>query len=222
MRTVILTFDDAVVSQYENAAPLLKELGFGATFFICRFNDQWRSKNERYLMTGSQIRELDAAGFEIANHTWNHVDLRSISEPEIESEITRLNAFLAENDIPAPVSFAYPGGPFAQNAAGVLKRHHFVCARSVRSAAFHPAEDDPMNLPAFSIRGDKSEFFRNAVSQADAENPVILLFHGVPDLVHPWVNLEFALFREYMEFLKESGCRVCSLRDWFAESLPGR
>ena len=41
MRTVILTFDDAVISQYENVAPLLKELGFGATFFICRFKEEW-------------------------------------------------------------------------------------------------------------------------------------------------------------------------------------
>ena len=46
VRTVILTFDDAVISQYENVAPLLKERGFGATFFICRFNDEWRKKNE--------------------------------------------------------------------------------------------------------------------------------------------------------------------------------
>lgn len=72
MRTVILPFDDAVISQYENVAPLLKELGFGATFFISCFKNEWREKNERYLMTGEQIRQLDSAGSEIANHTWNH------------------------------------------------------------------------------------------------------------------------------------------------------
>ena len=90
MRTVILTFDDAVISQYENVAPLLKALGFGATFFICRFNDEWREKNGQYLMTGEQIRQLDSAGFEIANHTWNHPDLRKLSEQEIEQEISDL------------------------------------------------------------------------------------------------------------------------------------
>ena len=58
------------------------------------------------------------------------------------------------------------------------------------------------------------------MSQADGKNPAILVFHGVPDLVHPWVNLKFALFREYMKYLKDSGCRVCSLRDWFADALP--
>ena len=218
MRTIILTFDDAVISQYENVAPLLKELGFGATFFICRFNDEWREKNERYLMTGEQIRQLDSAGFEIANHTWNHPDLRQLSGPEIEREITSLNNFLAEYGIAAPVSFAYPGGPFAENAVDILKRHHFLCARSLRDSAFHPAEDDCMNLSAYCIRGNDPEFFRTAVSQADGTNPVILVFHGVPEYVHPWVDLNFPLFREYMNFLKESGYRVCSLKDWFLES----
>ena len=100
-------------------------------------------------MTGEQIRQLDSAGFEIANHTWNHPDLRKLSEQEIEQEITRLNTFLAENGIATPVSFAYPGGPFAENAVDLLKRHHFLCARSLRNSAFHPAKDDFRNLLAY-------------------------------------------------------------------------
>ena len=42
MRTVILTFDDAVVSQYENVAPLLKGPRFGAASRLCSFNDPRR------------------------------------------------------------------------------------------------------------------------------------------------------------------------------------
>ena len=222
IRTVILTFDDSVISQYENVAPLLKELGFNATFFVCRFDDEWRKKNAQYLMTGEQLHELDSAGFEIGNHTWSHPDLRQCSESEIEREITRLNAFLAENGIAAPVSFAYPGGPFAENAVGVLQRNRFLCARSVRDSAFRPADDDPMNLPAYSIAGNDPGVFRAAVSRADEENPVILVFHGVPEYAHPWANLDFALFRNYMTFLKEHGYRVCSLKDYFLDFLPQR
>lgn len=33
-KLVVLTFDDGSISQLRNAGPLLKELGFGATFFI--------------------------------------------------------------------------------------------------------------------------------------------------------------------------------------------
>ena len=33
-KTVVLTFDDGSISQLRNVGPLLKELGFAATFFI--------------------------------------------------------------------------------------------------------------------------------------------------------------------------------------------
>ncbi len=36
-KTVILTFDDAVSNHRAFVAPLLKELGFNATFFVCEF-----------------------------------------------------------------------------------------------------------------------------------------------------------------------------------------
>ena len=79
-----------------------------------------------------------------------------------------------------------------------------------------------MDLPAYCIRGNDPEFFQTAVSQADGTNPVILVFHGVPEYVHPWVDLEFPLFRKYMDFLEENGYRVCSLKDWFLESPQGK
>lgn len=45
-KTVILTFDDASKSNFSNVAPVLKKYGFGAAFFIYRFNDKWRAKHE--------------------------------------------------------------------------------------------------------------------------------------------------------------------------------
>ena len=95
-KTVILTFDDAVTSQYTSVAPLLKRLGFGATFFICRFNDEWRKQHSDHLLAAEQIRALDQMGFEIGNHTWNHPDLRKCDAAVIARELDDLNAFLAE------------------------------------------------------------------------------------------------------------------------------
>jgi len=36
-RLVVLTFDDACASHATVVAPILKRLGFGATFYICNF-----------------------------------------------------------------------------------------------------------------------------------------------------------------------------------------
>ena len=92
-RTVVLTFDDACKSHLENAAPILKKYGFNATFFICRFSDEWRKQNEAYLLNGNEIKALFDMGFDIGNHTWNHPDLRTLTEEEISSEIGKLNDF---------------------------------------------------------------------------------------------------------------------------------
>ena len=64
-RVVVLTFDDSVASHANYVAPLLKKLGFGATFFITEgfeFNE-----DKVHYMTWKQIAALDASGFEIGN-----------------------------------------------------------------------------------------------------------------------------------------------------------
>jgi peptidoglycan/xylan/chitin deacetylase (PgdA/CDA1 family) len=35
--TIVLTFDDACESHFRFVAPLLKQYGFGATFYVCEF-----------------------------------------------------------------------------------------------------------------------------------------------------------------------------------------
>ena len=212
-KTVVLTFDDAVISHLENVAPLLKELGFGATFFICRFNDDWRAAHSRELLTASQIAQIARMGFEIGNHTWNHPDLRKLGPEQIAEEIQRLDDFLTDAGIPKPVSFAYPGGPFAENAVGILRQKGFLAARTTELRPFQPGKEDVMRLPAWPIQGEDPGLFRNAVAQTTEEDAIILVFHGVPDRVHPWVHTDFARFREYMTHLKDNDFRVLSLRD---------
>src|SRR6185369_14093258 len=67
-KTVVLTFDDAVKSHLEIVAPLLKEYGFGATFFI---SHAWMNDRE-YFMSWEEAAKLHQMGFEIGNHSWTH------------------------------------------------------------------------------------------------------------------------------------------------------
>ena len=67
-RLVVLTFDDAVKSHRTFVAQFLKELGFGATFFVTQL---WMDDAEHF-MTWKDIAEIHAMGFEIGNHSWTH------------------------------------------------------------------------------------------------------------------------------------------------------
>src|ERR1044071_919862 len=72
-KVVVLTFDDAVKSHRTFVAPLLKELGFGATFFVTH---KWMSDQANF-MTWEEVGELHQMGFEIGNHSWTHADFSS-------------------------------------------------------------------------------------------------------------------------------------------------
>ena len=100
-------------------------------------------------------------------------------------------------------------------AAQILKARGYQFARAGGARAYDPMRDDPLMLPqAFDGKPDSTlEQFKSAVLQARDGHVAVMTFHGVPDIRHPWVNTDPAKFEAYMDFLKESGCRVIALRD---------
>src|SRR5437899_12969632 len=69
-KLVVLTFDDAVKSHRTFVAPMLKDLGFGATFFVTH---RWMDDTTNF-MNWQDIAEINEMGFEIGNHSWTHAD----------------------------------------------------------------------------------------------------------------------------------------------------
>ena len=67
-KTVVLTFDDAVKSHRTIVGPLLKKLGFHATFFITH---KWMDAPDHFL-SWQDVADLHQMGFEIGNHSWTH------------------------------------------------------------------------------------------------------------------------------------------------------
>ena len=57
------------------------------------------------------------------------------------------------------------------------------------------------------------EYFRQVVARGRGCKIVVLQFHGVPDMAHPWVYIPPENLRQYMTYLKENGFRAIALRD---------
>jgi peptidoglycan/xylan/chitin deacetylase (PgdA/CDA1 family) len=81
-RVVALTFDDGCETDWLEAAPLLRERGFGATFFVVA-----GFLGRRGYLTASQLRELAGAGFEIGSHSLTHRMLATLPSGEMEAEL---------------------------------------------------------------------------------------------------------------------------------------
>ena len=222
-RLVVLTLDDSKASHYAVVRPLLKKYGFGATFFITE-GFTFRTNKDDYL-TWEQIAELHRDGFEIGNHTRDHMGLTKANLPKLKEQVDAIAAQCAAHGIPAPTSFAYPGNAIDPEALGMLAHLGFRFARrggapeypyeEGNGFAYEPGRDHPLLLPS---AGDARPVWtldnlKRAVSQAVKGRIAILQFHGAPDVEHPWVHTPPERFAEYMKYLHDEGYKVIALRD---------
>ena len=212
-RLVVLTFDDSVASHATFVAPLLKKLGFGATFFITE-GFEFAVDKEHY-MTWDQIKALHDDGFEIGNHTRKHAGVAKQTPEQLTSDVEYIEHQCVKNGIPKPVSFCYPGYQTSEPAVKLLRERGYRFARAGGAKVFDPLTDKALTLPqAFDSKPDGTlEQFKAAVAQARSGKIAIMTFHGVPDIKHPWVNTDPAKFESYMAHLKAEGCKVVALRE---------
>ncbi|MBP5182939.1 MAG: polysaccharide deacetylase family protein [Lentisphaeria bacterium] len=222
-RTAVLTFDDAVCNHLSTVAPLLKEYGFGATFFPCFFSEEWRKANGKHLLTPKEIREISDMGFEIGNHTFSHPNMEKLPPEEAEKEITKLNGILSSEGIPAPESFAYPGGGYAGNLLPLLKKHGLHFARTTERRVWDPGKDELTRIPAFPLvehLNGRLNFYE-ALAKCTQKNAAVFVFHGIPEIVHAHCNVTEKTFRYMLDYLKENDFQVLSLRDYAHKTIQG-
>ncbi|BBE19587.1 carbohydrate esterase family 4 [Aquipluma nitroreducens] len=210
-KLVVLTFDDATASQYSVVAPLLKEFGFGATFFICEFPPNFND-TAKY-MNWRQIGELNRMGFEIANHTRNHPAIAKLSKEKIEEQLNYIERKCDSMKIRGPVTFAYPGYSLSLPGLKVLKGKDYQFARAGGSRAYDPMTDHPLLIPSWAMNSENKSQIMEAFDEAHNGKIVILTIHGVPDAEHPWVNTTPELFKEYLQYLSDNHFNVIAFRD---------
>lgn len=224
----ILTFDDAVSNHANFVGPLLRQYGFGATFYIAEYpgpgdgTDLFETDKRQY-MTWEQIRSLDAAGFEIGNHTGHHTIMRGLDEGTMATELDFIENRCREHHIPRPTTFAYPCGEYDTAAIALLKQRGFRLARTTENRPWDPSTDNPLEVPSFVLTDAAPEAFASALQTT--ENTIqstghphfaVFTFHGIPDYNHPWVTFSPENFRSSLELLKAGNWQVTALRDALA------
>jgi peptidoglycan/xylan/chitin deacetylase (PgdA/CDA1 family) len=82
---IVLTFDDASKSHSTVVAPLLKRCKFGATFFVTEGFDF--PTNKRDYMSWDEIAQLHKDGFEIGNHTRDHMAVTDKTVRDLAAQV---------------------------------------------------------------------------------------------------------------------------------------
>jgi peptidoglycan/xylan/chitin deacetylase (PgdA/CDA1 family) len=222
-KLVVLTFDDAVKSHFTVVRPILLKYKFGATFFVTEGFD-FKTNKQDY-MTWEEIAQLHKEGFEIGNHTRDHLGINQSNAAQVAEQLRGISDRCREHGIPPPTSFAWPGKSTAVEALGALRKEGIRFARrggapeydyrGGRGFAYEPGLDHPLLIPsAGDARPDWTlEDFIAAVEQARQGRIAVLQFHGVPDTAHAWVNTTPEKFESYMHYLATHGFRVIALRE---------
>jgi peptidoglycan/xylan/chitin deacetylase (PgdA/CDA1 family) len=144
-KTVAVTFDDGSETDLTCAAPVLRQLGLGATFYITA---GWLGQNG--YLSQSQLRELSALGFEIGCHSMTHAYLTDLDESGLQSEIAEAKLLL-EQIIGKPVEhFSCPGGRFDQRVANAARQAGYRSVATSRIQA-NSKSVDPFSLGRIAI-----------------------------------------------------------------------
>lgn len=165
-RSVVITFDDGRVNQYQYAYPVLRKHGFTATFFPFTHA---MNKNPRYF-TWDQLREMQAAGMTIGSHTHLHVRVDKVRDPKVmHSEITGSREILQKQLGTSAEFFAYPFGAMSASGDSAIKAAGYRAARSFGGGAWNSVRDLP-RLRAVPITENMTHF-RSVVNPSARSTP---------------------------------------------------
>lgn len=156
-RTVVVTFDDAFRSVFDEAAPVLADLGFRATVFAVAGHvggtNDWPSQAagvpNRPLCSWGDLRGLAAGAFEIGAHGMAHAPLDGAAADVERREIEDAHHALQDGLGRAVHSFAFPYGVASASARDrVRARYRAACSVELREAS---VSDDRHWLPRLDV-----------------------------------------------------------------------
>jgi len=153
--TVVLTFDDGHLDNYENAYPILKKYGLPATMFVVV--DYLSEPN---FVTEEQIREMSESGLiTIGSHTLTEPHLPSLTDKnrlkrEIYDSKRKLEAILNK-----PVNcFSYPIGGFNREIRQMVIDAGYTAVVTTSPGLYYP-NDDPFAIKRVRISESSKSLF---------------------------------------------------------------
>ena len=237
-RKLAFTFDDGMLSNYTFTAKVLKEYGFSATFFVTAVGRLWDDTElEEPQISWSQLHEMDRDGFEIANHTYLHYSVESLTPGQLERSIRQMEVSFAQKNFAKPRTLSYPAFRCTAKARAVVKamgykyarvgykpnksnewnfQKNLACAPWDRKEVSYyvPGETDPyMIFVTGIINGNvrnpcyTSELFIEDIKKAPEGAVPIFAGHGMP------IEIRQKAFVEMVEYCAKNDWKPVALED---------
>jgi peptidoglycan/xylan/chitin deacetylase (PgdA/CDA1 family) len=141
-KPVVISFDDGYRPQFTYALPELRRHGWAGVLNL---------KAEGSDLYPSNVEAMIAAGWELAAHTINHLDLTELDSAQLEEEVASSRRILRrEYDLPVD-DFCYPAGRFDATVIDAVEAADYVGATTeIRGYA---SRQHPYELDRYEILG---------------------------------------------------------------------
>ncbi len=161
-KVMVASFDDAHISVYTLAKPILEELGVPGTIFVptdypdsgrpmaWKGYDMWVGtphEEELACMSWDQLREVADAGWEIGAHTCSHPFLTELSDEELRRELGEARSVCEEHMARPCPTIAYPYSDWDPRVAAATGAAGYTAAVTVNTGTW----DKPLELPRTGV-----------------------------------------------------------------------
>ena len=137
VRSVVLTFDDGYVDNYETLLPILIRQQVPATCFVTS-----RGESDARFLSPAQIKAMAESGLvEIGGHTASHSVLDRIPPEEARREIVENKLWLEKIVGKNVTAFAYPCGGENDTVVQLVRDAGYLCAAAMVKKMLPPATD---------------------------------------------------------------------------------
>ena len=224
----LITFDDGLASVYTIAFPVMEANGIKGTIYVIPA----RVGTTGYC-TLSQLHDMYDAGWAMANHTFDHTDLTTLSRSQQSQKVTDAQEWLdAQGFSRAARHVAYPGWsmnadtPIAMRDAGMLTgRGGYIqdgLAGYMLGDQIDWETDDISRMGRFTLASHsvvmtttlaqaKSMILRAINSNIEMQLP--LGFHSVDsEYAYAW---DTANFTELMNWIAQRKIPTCTIDEWY-------
>ena len=152
-RAISITFDDAFVSMLENGMPVMRRLNVPGTIYAVSDcvggGAVWPGNSGEPLADWDALRQAQADGMEIGNHTATHASLKELDFEGQVAEIRRCHDRLVEERLD-PKTFCLPYGHYNGETSAAIKEAGYAVGFTVEKRWVSDGDDSRL-LPRFAM-----------------------------------------------------------------------
>ena len=213
----LIDFDDGNVAQYNIAFKYMQTKGMTGTAYVNGYLN-----GQPQVLTIAEMQEMEAAGWIIGNHVYDHVPLTALTVDQINTELTEQINFLTNNGLALGAYYlAYPGGYSNQTVWDVMKQLGFKTGRTTDPGPITNLNDlDLYQIPAYVVDNtttvaEVEGYVNNALN---TDSTIVLLFHNIVDSNPGSYEYSTSNFESIIDYIAASGIDCMNINDLYQQS----